>query len=145
MKEATERMPTEKWRPIFEYLPSEIKLLIFQHLPNVAFLRALVHASPHCHQVYRSTRNQSLTSSTIRTLASRDLGFETPTRYLLVHPYSNKIPNNFLGDAIRRVHAQNRSKKPIGSAVEQCLALSGVKDSARWSFDRDSDSKHSFL
>ena len=131
MKEATKQMSTEKCQPMFEYLPSEIKLLVFRYLPNVASLRALVHASPHCHQVYRSTRNQSLTTSILRTLASRNFGFETPTRYLLVSLYSNEIPNVFLGDAIRQVYAQNHAKNPGFLVVEQCRASLDIKNSAR--------------
>ena len=42
-----------------EALPNEVKLIILQHLHNIESLKALVHASPAFHGLYRRTRGES--------------------------------------------------------------------------------------
>ena len=133
-----ERPKLQTSRPVFEYLPSEIKLLIMRQLPDIASLRSLVFASPHCHQVYRSTRNETFTASTLRTLATRNLLFETPTKHLDILLYGNETPGDLHVNAIHQVYAQMYAKQTVCLEIKQCLALLCIEDCARWCADESS-------
>ena len=123
---------TQPCLPRLEYLPNEIKLMISHQLPDAASLRALVHASPQYHQVYRSTRNETFTIVTLRTLASRNLGFETPAKHLDIMLYGNEEPSKFLLDTINQVYSHIYAKETICLNVKQCLSLLCIKHAVRY-------------
>lgn len=104
--------------------------MILHQLPDVASLRALVHASPQYHQVYRSTRGRTFTIATLRTLACRGLGLETPAKLLDIILYGNGVPGRSLLDIIHQLYYQICAKEAICLDVEQCLSLLCFKDAA---------------
>ena len=63
---------------LMEDLPSEIKIMILCHMPDVSSLSSIVHASPAYHQSYLGTRDEVLHAMTVRTLQKNDLGLLDP-------------------------------------------------------------------
>ncbi|KAF6223136.1 hypothetical protein HO173_013298 [Letharia columbiana] len=61
-----------------EILPSEIRVMILCHMPEVASLSSIVHASPKYHQAYLGAREEILHAITIRTLQKNDIGLLDP-------------------------------------------------------------------
>lgn len=62
----------------FEDLPSEIKVIILCHLPDVSSLSSIVHASPTYHQAYVGAREEILHAMTTLTLQKSSIGLLDP-------------------------------------------------------------------
>lgn len=63
---------------LLEDLPSEIKIMILCHMPDVSSLSSIVHAFPAYHQSYLGTRDEVLNAMTVCTLQKNDLGLLDP-------------------------------------------------------------------
>ena len=112
-----------------ENLPVELKLDIFKRLPDMEDLKALVHASPACHQAYVGARKEIFTFVTLRTLEKRNIDIFKPA--LCVHVsfrYDARPPKGFAETLRRFWRCMKRGE--IGRArlsVGECKALLGLR------------------
>ena len=60
-------------RSSIDDFPVELQLQILCKLSNMTGLSALIHASPHCHQIYLSFRDEILPIIVLRELEARDI------------------------------------------------------------------------
>lgn len=98
-----------------EDLPSEIKVMILCHIPKLASLSSIVHASPAYHQAYLGAREEVLHAITVRTLQKHDIGlldpwtavnapqlsYDIPHRVEIIHEYLERYAQGQM-DASRR-------------------------------------------
>lgn len=62
----------------FDDLPTEIKVMILCHMPEVSSLSSTVHASPTYHQAYLGAREEILHKITIQTLQKNNIDLLDP-------------------------------------------------------------------
>lgn len=68
----------------FDDLPTEIKVMILCHMPQISSPSSTVHASPKYYQAYLGARSEILHNITIRTLQKNDIDLLDP--WTAVHP-----------------------------------------------------------
>ena len=103
-------------------LSTELKVLILRQMPDVASLKAIVHASSQYHQVYLGMRESILTAVVRRMLDAKDLDLTIPYRYKAWDGGIQR-PDRDIYHAVETVHRQARSNQPVRLNVEQCRAL----------------------
>ena len=111
---------------MLENLPNELKLAIFDHLPDMNTLSALVHASPIFHGVYFTHRQRIFTKATLRLLHSQIVG---RTGYPALWVFNIRGPElkPDLIRAFRSLVAQAHDRRNLRLTIEQCLALQTVR------------------
>lgn len=63
---------------IIESLPTELKVMVLCHMPEISSLSSIVHACPAYHQAYLGAREEILHTITVRTLRKNDIGLLDP-------------------------------------------------------------------
>ena len=115
-------------------LPNELKAEILRQMPDIASLKAIVHASSQYHQIYFSMREIILTEVTIRTLAEEEsirLDLRIPYQYKAT-TFGSQEPDKTIAFAAQTVANQAQSKMPIRLSIEQCVALRLLSHANRW-------------
>ena len=117
-----------------ENLPVELKLNIFRYLDDTEDLKALVHASPACHQAYLGAREEIFTLLTFRVLQRERIDILKPA--LCVHVsfrHNAKPPKGFektlrfLWGCMKEGEIE-RARLSIG----ECRTLLGLTDCIRF-------------
>lgn len=117
----------------FVNLPTELKLMILEKLPDVDSLVNLVMASPDFYRCYKLAASTAIfTAATLRELRARGFIFRVPTAYLEVRLRGGRVINETLRAAITQILVHLVERKPIILSIEQCLALRRLEEVIRW-------------
>lgn len=123
---------------MLESLPTELKLAILEHIPDVQTLVALVHASPILYRLCSDDRERYLTRCALRDLRSRSerINPTKPTSFWYLHMKPLRIHNisRDLKPAIDSCCAQVQAHRfdQIKLTVPQCFALQDIESISRW-------------
>ena len=128
-----------------ESLPTELKLAIFDQLPDISTLLALVRASSAFHNVYYADRERILTRVTLRQLATRTQTIRdgkpvdiwefwlSDERY--AHPYLKGELQSAITSSCAQAHAGKLHEMRL--TVRQCWALGSVAWVEGWKADEN--------
>lgn len=119
-----------------ESMPTELKIVLLEQMPDINTLSALVHASPIFHAVYLVNREEVLTKTTLRELSTRKQPIDIDE---LLKPAAlcnivtrNGDLNPNLKPAIRACHAQANDTDGLKLSVGNCIALRTLCFYYRW-------------
>ncbi|KAG7005819.1 monooxygenase [Physcia stellaris] len=123
-----------------ELLPSEIKLLILENLPDVKTLDSIEEASPSMKQISRALYTRVVTAVTLNELVNRDIDIFSLAHCSLVEilAVSYKSSRLYLSDdleaALRSLKAQmnDPQRKVLLLDTCSCLALREIRGLVRW-------------
>ena len=108
----------------FVNLPSELKLMIMKHMPNVACLSNLIHASPEFWCCYKLAREDIFAAVTFQELKARGIVLDPSIRYLEVSLVnSNSFPHRYTHEAMQDIIHQLFAVKPVKLKIKECLRL----------------------
>lgn len=105
---------------IMENLPSEIKLAILEQA-DFSSLRALVHASPSYHALYRSYRLRILTSCTLHHLQEKNFNLGPPSTWLKIAGRDADGVPTFKVPNCRFITVCQAKKAPSFEVTSMCL------------------------
>ena len=103
-----------------EVLPTEIKVMILCHMPDLSSLSSIVHASPAYHQAYCGARGAILHAITVHTLQSKGIGLLDPWTALHTPQLHIHFPE---GIKVVREYVERYSGGLMDDSHRQCLPL----------------------
>ena len=117
----------------FVNLPTELKLMILERMPNVDSLINLVMASPDFYRCYKFAGPTAIfIAATLRELRARDIIFRVPTAYLEVRLTGGRAANATLRAAISQILELLLKDKPVILSIDQCHALLKLEEVIWW-------------
>jgi len=110
-----------------ESMPTELKIALFEQLPDIDTLSALIHASPIFHAVYLAHREDILTKTTLQEMSTKDQSLninELVKSAVLCHlGTKNGKLNPNVEPAIQACQAQANTTTDIKLTVDHCIPL----------------------
>ena len=117
----------------FVNLPTELKLMILEQMPDVDSLVSLVMASPDFYRCYKLVARPAIfTAAALRELRARGIIFRVPTAYLEVRLNGGRAVSASLQATIGQILERLLEAKPVILSIEQCLALLRLEEVNGW-------------
>ena len=149
-KSAESKVQDRNSGPALESLPTELKLSILLHSPDLSTLSALVHASPGLHKVYARFRSTILPQVTWRELAKRNIDLFKHTQICEVRIRNKNFKSTYLTAAFQQIfqHCRDRAwhhlclaaptdpNKLVGLNITQCITLLTIQEIVNWKIKR---------